>query len=341
MATLTVGPKGLDTDTLGQNATSGTLMSETATSFTSKFDDGETVVFTGTGFTFDDDGLPTAGTITEIGDSFQGLEYFHISGLSAPATSFVNAAADADISNLFDTALKGSDTIIASDLGDSVATLNGHDSFVGGGGADELSGGTGDNTILGNGGADTLSAGNGFNTLFGGDGDDLIQTGADHNVVNGNKGDDTVIGSSNIGDWLLGGQGNDLIDATASHGHNILNGNLGEDTIFAGVGGDSLRGGQGDDLITGGVGADWLSGDLGNNTLHGGAGADTFHAAAGHDVVDDFSYAEGDRVQVTGGVHYTATQVGADVHVDLDGGGELVLQHTTLANLPQDWIIAS
>jgi hypothetical protein len=44
--------------------------------------------------------------------------------------------------------------------------------------------------------------------------------------VNGNKGDDTVIGHSLTGDWLLGGQGNDLIDATASTGHNICHLNL-------------------------------------------------------------------------------------------------------------------
>jgi Ca2+-binding RTX toxin-like protein len=340
MATLTVEQGGLDLDNLDPNAgDDATLGSETATSFTSTFADGEAVLFVGTGFTYNGDGFPTAGTVTEIHDSYHGSEYFLVSGLSAPATDFLNAATGDG--GLLDTALKGSDTVIATDLGVSVATWNGHDSFVGGAGADDFSGGTGDNTILGNAGADTLSAGAGFNTIFGGDGNDSILTGADHNVVNGNKGDDTVIGSSNVGDWLLGGQGNDFIDATASHGHNILNGNLGDDTVFAGVGGDSLRGGQGDDQINGGVGADWLSGDLGNNTLIGGQGADTFHAAAGHDVVTDFNYAEGDRVQITGGVQYTATQVGSDVHIDLNGGGEMVLQHTTLTNLPSDFIILS
>jgi hypothetical protein len=57
-------------------------------------------------------------------------------------------------------------------------------------------------------------------------------------------------------------------------------------------------------------------------------------------VVTDFQQAEGDRVVVDAGLTFSTTQSGADVHVDLTsgGGGELVLQGVTLANLTDGWI---
>jgi hypothetical protein len=78
-------------------------------------------------------------------------------------------------------------------------------------------------------------------------------------------------------------------------------------------------------------------------TLSGGAGADIFHtfSGAGVSVVTDFHAAEGDRVQVDPGDTYTVSQVGADVHVDMTGGGELVLQNTQLSGLPSGWIFGS
>lgn len=198
-------------------------------------------------------------------------------------------------------------------------------------------------TVLGDPTNDTISALAGDNVLRGGDGDDRITGGADgFDAINGNKGDDVIIGRSSAGDWLLGGQGADIIDATQSRGHNIINGNIGADILAGGSGGDTLRGGQGDDVVTGGSGADWISGDLGQNTLTGGAGADTFHLAAGGTaVVTDFVQAQGDRVHVDAGAHYSATQVGADVHIDLtdSGGGELVLRGVVLSSLSDGWIV--
>jgi Ca2+-binding RTX toxin-like protein len=205
---------------------------------------------------------------------------------------------------------------------------------VGGG---SLDGGSGDDTLTGDDG--------GANHLRGGDGADSLVGGSGFNDINGNKGDDHIVGRSSVGDWLLGGQGNDLVEATQSHAHNILNGNLGADTIHGGSGGDSLRGGQGDDLIVGGAGADWLSGDRGADTLTGGQGADTFHVASSGGVatVTDFDLAQGDRVQIDHGATYTAAQSGADVVVTINGGGgEIILQHVQLTSLQgSDWIVAA
>jgi Ca2+-binding RTX toxin-like protein len=190
-------------------------------------------------------------------------------------------------------------------------------------------------------GNDTLTAVSGYNYLRGGDGQDSLQGGSGFDDINGNAGNDTVDGGSGGSDWLVGGQGNDLI--TAHAGQNILYGNLGDDTLQGGSGGDLMRGGQGDDVIVGGIGNDWISGDRGHDTLTGGAGADTFHGFSGMgiDVVTDFNVAQSDHVQLDPGTAYTVSQVGADVHVDMTGGGELVLQNTQLSSLPSGWIFGS
>jgi Ca2+-binding RTX toxin-like protein len=199
------------------------------------------------------------------------------------------------------------------------------------------------NNIMGYDGDDTIdaSAATQNDTLFGGAGSDAIYGGIGFNRVNGNTGDDTILGFSRTGDWLSGGQGADSINASHSAGHNIVNGNLGNDTIQGGSGGDTLHGGKDDDVIVGGAGRDWISGDLGANTLTGGEGADTFHAGAGHDLVTDFNQAQGDRVAIDAGVTYHASQAGADVHIDLANGGQMVLQNTQLSSLgaSSGWIV--
>jgi Ca2+-binding RTX toxin-like protein len=191
-------------------------------------------------------------------------------------------------------------------------------------------------SVIGSPGADTLTAGPFGAVLRGQDGADSIVGGAGFNQINGNKGDDTIVGHSQVGDWLLGGQGNDLIEATASTGGNILNGNLGNDTISGGSGADSLRGGQGDDVIHAGSGSDWISGDLGSNTIYGAQGMDTFHAGGGHDAVSGWH--NGDHVQVDSGVTYRFSQVSADVRITFSNGGEMDLLNTQEASLQSGWI---
>ena len=212
------------------------------------------------------------------------------------------------------------------------AATDGDDYLVAKAGGDSLSGGQGD---------DTMAAAGGLNTLFGGDGADWIFGGSGHSNVNGNKGDDIIVGQSAVGDWLLGGQGDDVIDAARSTGHNIINGNLGDDIVIGGSGGDTLRGGQGADDIRGGSGNDWISGDLGRDSLWGGAGADTFHAGAGVDTVWDFDAGEGDRVQVDAGLTYTTSQSGSDVLISLSNGGRMTLHEVQLSSLPSGWIFQS
>ena len=206
-------------------------------------------------------------------------------------------------------------------------------------GDDLLQAGPGFLQVFGGAGADTIQGGDAPDTLNGGPGSDRIVGGVGHNEVNGNQGEDTIIGRSTVGDVLLGGRGNDLIDATAATGHDSINGNLGADTIEGGAAGAHLWGGQGDDVIIGGAGADWISGDRGQNTVTGGGGADVFHGlASGFQRVTDFSLAQGDRVQIDAGVGFHISQSGADTVVALDGGGQVVLAGVQASSLSGNWI---
>jgi Ca2+-binding RTX toxin-like protein len=148
---------------------------------------------------------------------------------------------------------------------------------------------------------------------------------------------------------VVGGQGQDELygDETpwgyGIGGNDIVFGNLGADTCSGGPGDDVVRGGQGEDLLYGDEGDDYLSGDRGADTLSGGAGADRFHTfgEAGIDRVLDFDSAEGDRVMVDPGAHYTVSQEGADVVIHVDGDAVMTLTGVTLAALPSGWIFES
>jgi len=277
-----------------------------STHFTVTLDVGDVITIDGTGFTFDTAGHVTGGTMTSLSETDTGVFVGSITGTSLALPVTNNA-----------TALQ---TMFA-----------GSDQFTGSGEADFIRG------FAGN---DTLAGGGGSNTLFGGDGADSISGGAAFNQVNGNTGEDTIVGRSAVGDWLLGGQGNDVIDASASSAGNIINGNIGIDTITGGAGADTIRGGQGDDVIQGGAGNDIIYGDLGQNTITGGAGADTFRngAAAGRDVITDFQQSQGDHIQIAANLTYTTAQSGADVLVTVSNGFDFVVQNTQLSSLTTGWI---
>ena len=104
------------------------------------------------------------------------------------------------------------------------------------------------------------------------------------------------------------------------NGANGFQGAGGDDTLLGFGDDDYLGGGLGKDLLNGGGGHDILSGGPGGDTLVGGAGADTFsrlqfvsldeYESAGSspnggfdlpntDVILDFNYAEGDRIEIT------------------------------------------
>lgn len=225
----------------------------------------------------------------------------------------------------YDTPFSGVSSGVSSSAQTPVQTSAAGQVLVGGDGVDHLYGGPG---------ADTISGGGGENLLRGGAGDDSLQGGWGFDDLHGNTGNDTIYGGGGD-DWVVGGQDNDLL--FGEDGADVVLGNLGADTVNGGAGDDVVRGGQGDDSISGGAGNDWLSGDRGSDTISGGAGADTFHLFEGSntDLVLDFNYWEGDRVDVQG--HYWLSQTDQGVAIDV-ADGRMLLQGVQLSSLPDGWI---
>jgi Ca2+-binding RTX toxin-like protein len=103
----------------------------------------------------------------------------------------------ADLKVLF---LRGCwDTVVGTDLADTIDALGGNDVLLGQGGADTISGGSGDDMIDGGADSDQLAGGDGNDTLIGADGDDSLS---------GEAGDDTLEGNAGA-DVLTGGTGRD------------------------------------------------------------------------------------------------------------------------------------
>ena len=112
--------------------------------------------------------------------------------------------------------------------------------------------------------------------VLGGAGNDTIDAGFGNDTVNGGEGDDSI----------LGGAGNDILEEEntvvsndtmdGGEGNDTLYGGAGNDLLLGGVGDDLLRGGDGDDTLNGGTGADQMTGDSGDDTfvLEGVFGAD-------------------------------------------------------------------
>ncbi len=195
-------------------------------------------------------------------------------------------------------------------------------------------------TLMGGSANDSMGGGGGEDFMRGGEGDDVMSGGDAFDDMHGNQGRDTLAGNGGD-DWVVGGKDGDRL--YGEDGHDIVYGNIGADVCDGGAGDDLIRGGQDNDALFGWSGADWLSGDRGEDTLSGGSGADTFHTfgEAGRDVVLDFNFAEGDRVNLLAGTSYSVAQSGSDVVIDMAGGGQLVLQGVQVSSLGQGWIFGA
>lgn len=229
---------------------------------------------------------------------------------------------------------------ITGDAGNNVLSGgNGDDVLIGLAGDDILDGGIGNDELTGSGGNDTLSGGNGFDILNG-------LGGADE--MDGGSGNDTITGGDGL-DTVNGGGGDDLIFGNS--GSDTLFGDNGADTIRGGTAADVINGGNGDDKLYGGVGTDTIFGGDGNNLLWGGNGPasgdnkrDTFvfnslafGGSAGRDTIRDFEDGK-DKLDLSlseysdfADVFADATQVGADLRIDWDFAGVLIIENFTLA----------
>ncbi len=100
--------------------------------------------------------------------------------------------------------------------------------------------------------------------LLGGDGNDRITNQGEARAIEAGGGDDTILGAA-VAEAISAGPGDDMID-----------GGAGDDTIDGGPGDDAIDGGPGDDAIDGGAGDDMIIGGVGDDRIDGGAsgGAD-------------------------------------------------------------------
>lgn len=228
-------------------------------------------------------------------------------------------------------------------------------------GGDRLTGDGFGNTLDGGSGDDTLDGGRGRDTLLGGEGDDILITdNFDVDIIDGGTGYDQVYASVDTAasgftftltsamnvEGISGGGGNDVLDASAmTTGVDVL-GHEGDDVVTGGSGNDVLEGGADNDVMFGETGADTLIGGADNDTLNGGADGDLFAFADGwgHDVIVDFNFAEGDKINlfdVNGLDSFAQLTIatsgdGADV---IFGADSIHLAGVTANQVQDDWFV--
>jgi Ca2+-binding RTX toxin-like protein len=119
-------------------------------------------------------------------------------------------------------------------------------------------------------------------------------------IFDARGGDDRIMLSGDAqGCSVIGGDGNDRIDASEAGDWNTLSGGAGKDTLIGSNGLDRLNGDGGNDKLLGQGGPDRLFGGDGNDTLDGGSSRDRFYPGAGADVSfgqsgDDLFYVKAD-----------------------------------------------
>lgn len=292
------------------NLLAGTIGNSSSTGFQMTFGDGNVVIFSGSGITYDGNGNPNAGTLTGIEETYYGVTRFTMTGLNVDVPTFVQWVHTDNNAAAMTAFFGGSDSITGSAKDDFLDATTGNDLVIGGDGADTISGGDGNDHIFGK----SVSGGpDGADQLSGGGGSDYLQGNAGNDTIDGGGGSDRINGGAND-DLISGGIGNDSV-----------NGNLGNDTIDGGDGNDFLRGGKDQDSIAGGTGDDQLLGDLGNDTLIGGTGYDIL---TGGDGTDQFKFAAGDALAAA------ANNYLADTITDYtDGTDKIALGFTVSAVL--------
>jgi Ca2+-binding RTX toxin-like protein len=187
-------------------------------------------------------------------------------------------------------------------------------------GGDQIEGFGGDDTLLGGAGNDSLSGGTDNDLIYGNQGTDVIY---------GNLGQDTGYGGQ-VNDTIYGGQVNDVV--YGNFGNDIVYGNFGDDFVFGGQDADRLFGGQGNDTI---------NGNLGNDTLSGNLGADrfVFGLGSGSDVVMNFNFAEGDRLDVQAQTHVTSTAASGWALITLSGSGTIEMVGLTPSQIDDSFFV--
>jgi len=249
-----------------------------------------TTDFIGSSLTYNQGNYPTGGTLTQITSYAGGMKAYDIDGFSVSAVAVASSyhtVSQTDYEYTDAGVLVGITRIDARDYGFS-SILAGNDVMYGSPGADpQLDGQAGNDSIQGFGGNDGLYGGVGDDSLFGGTGDDHLIGGPGANWLQGDDGNDTIKHDSHASDFLgrdvmLGGNGNDVLDASTNTNPSLTS------VLIGGSGADSVIGGAGNDWVEGGFfdnQNDTVSGSGGNDTVVGGGGFDVLHGDAGNDLL--------------------------------------------------------
>ena len=209
---------------------------------------------------------------------------------------------------------------------------NGDNKVTGGAAAEGIDGGRGNDTIKGEGGNDVLQGGYGNDAVWGGSGRDILDGGAGEDRLWGGGGNDLLISRADAREPDI--HFDPLRDEADPMGE-LTDGKLYPDQPI-----------PGDDVLTGGGGADIFyfqtlinakerfirehTGDDGVINWHGVAGEnyalhDHWVDYLGHDMVTDYSRAEGDRLVIEG----HTTEIASITYGDADNDG--VMDHSVIS----------
>ncbi|MFD1327188.1 peroxidase family protein [Mycoplana ramosa] len=171
-----------------------------------------------------------------------------------------------------------------------------------------------------------LGGSNRGETLIGGDGDDTLW---------GDGGDDYLEGGYGV-DHLHGGDGDDIIvdSGTDIGAGDVIHGDAGNDVINPGSGLDLVFGGSGQDFIYGGTEAKDISGGLGNDFIRGGTGINFLKGNEGDDWIEggeSFDTLAGENSEL----FFNSTIIGHDVlngrgndnDYDAESGDDIMFQN--------------
>ncbi len=161
---------GLDVTLLDfSNLAYASETTESSKLFRAFYSGGHVDEFRGSGFKYDSDGIPTAGTVKSYAAFDNGGRLFILDGASVKVTDIVDAAmtySTKDDLKLIASALKGDDTFQGGNLRDVVRGYGGNDYLDGNGGNDILRGGSGNDRIEGGLGRDYLYGESGSDTFI-------------------------------------------------------------------------------------------------------------------------------------------------------------------------------
>lgn len=254
----------------------------------------------------------------------------------------------------------GNDVIDGGDGQDLINGGSGHDEINAGMGKDRVNAGSGDDVVNGGDGDDKLRGGEGFDLLNGDDGDDRLNGGDGNDTLDGGDGNDRLIDGHGDDD-LSGGEGNDRL--ITRFGNDVVDGGAGNDRIVSrsDAGEPEIAQDPGlptyfpdqpfedaDDILTGDEGADTFffrldinateeiarkhTNENGKIDWRGVAGEndnphDHWVDAIGDDVITDFSFADGDKIEIRG--HTVDASV---AQIDEDGDGQADYSVITLTS---------